>query len=282
MNLPIVLGAGDVISHLANSYDIHFGPWHVDLWPMNEWCAHKIGFNPGISKHVVMMLLAAFVAGSACILAARRAIRDSGRGLLANMVEATAIFLRDEVAKPGLGDHHYKGWYPYVATMFFFVLTCNLIGLVPPPLGATATGNINVTMGLAALTLGAMYFGGMIEKGPIGFFKGLVPHGVPLWLWPGVFVLEVFGTLTKPFALMVRLFANMTAGHVILGVLSGFLAFGNIGFGAYLGRMVIVGTPTVAFYLFILTFELAVAFIQAYIFSYLSSIFIGLMLSHEH
>lgn len=279
--IPILAG-GDVISHLMDSYEIHFGPWHFDLWPMNEWCAHTLGFNPHISKHVVMMLLAAFVAGSACILAARRAIRDSGRGLLANMVEATALFLRDEVAKPGLGDHHYKTWYPYIATMFFFILTCNLIGLVPPPLGSTATGNISVTMGLALLTLVMMYLGGIIEKGPIHFFTGLVPHGVPLWLWPGVFVLEVFGTLTKPFALMVRLFANMTAGHVILGVLTGFLVFGNIGLGAYLGKMVAVGTPTVAFYLFILTFELAVAFIQAYIFSYLSSIFIGLMLSHEH
>ena len=124
--------------------------------------------------------------------------------------------------------------------------------------------------------------GGTIEKGPFGFWVGLVPHGVPWWLWPLVLPLEIFGLVTKPFALMVRLFANMTAGHVILGVLAGFLAFGNIGFGAYLGSIAMVGVPTVAFYLFILVFELAVAFIQAYIFAYLSSIFIGLMLSHEH
>ena len=277
-----VLAEADVISHLANSYDIHVGPWHFDLWPVNEWCASHLGFNPHVSKHVVMMLLAAAVAGSACILAARRAVRDSGRGLFANMVEATALFLRDEVAKPGLGDHHYRKWYPYVATVFFFVLACNLIGLVPPPLGATATGNINVTAALAILTFGAMVVGGTIEKGPFGFWVGLVPHGVPWWLWPLVLPLEIFGLVTKPFALMVRLFANMTAGHVILGVLAGFLAFGNIGFGAYLGSIAMVGVPTVAFYLFILVFELAVAFIQAYIFAYLSSIFIGLMLSHEH
>ncbi len=282
MTVPPVLAEADVITHLANSYDIHCGPWHVELWPMNLWFAEHLGFNPHISKHVVMMLLAATVAGASCILAARRAVRDSGRGTFANMVEATALFLRDEVVKPGIGEHHYRTWYPYIATLFFFILSCNLIGLAPPPLGSTATGNINVTGGLALMTLGSMYLGGIIEKGPVGFFVGLVPHGVPWWLWPGVLLLEIFGTLTKPFALTVRLFANMTAGHVILGVLSGFLAFGNIGLGAYLGSVAAVGVPTVAFYLFILTFELAVAFIQAYIFSYLSSIFIGLMLSHEH
>jgi len=164
-----VLAAGDVISHLTNSYDIHFGPWHFDLWPINEWCAHTIGFNPHISKHVVMMLLAAVVAGTACTYAARRAVRDRGRGVFANMVEATALFIRDEVTRPGIGAHHYRTWFPFIATLFFFVLTCNLIGLLPPPLGATATGNINVTGGLALVTLGAMMAGGMIEKGPVGF-----------------------------------------------------------------------------------------------------------------
>lgn len=277
-----VLAAGDVIGHLVDGYQIHVGPWHVDLWPLNAWVKHTLGFHPYFTKHVLMMLLAAFVAGGACILAARRAVRDQGRGLFANMVEAAALFIRDEVAKPGLGEHHYRKWFPYVATLFFFILACNLIGLLPPPLGMTATGNVSVTAALAGLTLFAMIIGGISEKGPFGFWVSLVPHGVPWWLWPMVFIIEVFGLLTKPFALTVRLFANMTAGHVILAVLGGFLAFGNVALGDFLARSVYVGVPTVAFYLFISIFEIAIAFIQAYIFSYLSSIFIGLMLSHEH
>jgi F-type H+-transporting ATPase subunit a len=281
VNLP-VLGASDVISHLTNSYDLHFGPWRFDLMPLNHALEGVLGFHPHISKHVVMMLLAATLVAACAIHAARRAVRDQGRGLLANMVEATAIFLRDEVAKPGLGHHHYRLWYPVIATIFFFVLACNLIGLLPPPLGATATGNINVTAGLALVTLTFMIVAGVMEKGAIHFWTGLVPHGVPLWLWPIIFVIEVFGLVTKPFALMVRLFANMTAGHVILGVLAGFLVFGNVSLGAFLGKTLAIGVPTVGFYLFISIFEIAIAFIQAYIFAYLSSIFIGLSVSHEH
>jgi F-type H+-transporting ATPase subunit a len=282
MIAPFLLAGGDVISHLADSWDIHFGPWGIHLWPMNRWCMEHLGFHPHVTKHVVMMLLAAAVVTASCVLAARRAAKDEGRGLFANMVEATALFVRDEVARPGLGDHHYRTWFPYVASLFFFILACNLIGLLPPPLGATATGNNNVTGGLALVTLGAMLLGGMIEKGFLKFWVGLVPHGVPWWLWPLVFVIEVFGLLTKPFALMVRLFANMTAGHVILAVLTAFLYFGDVGMGAFLGKLVYVGVPTVGFYLFITVFEIAIAFIQAFIFAYLSSIFIGLMVSHDH
>ncbi len=277
-----VLAAGDVISHLTNSYDLHFGPWKLDLLPLNHALHGLLGFDPGISKHVVMMLLAAGVVGAACIHAARRAALPRGRGLLANMVEATAIFIRDEVAKPGIGHHHYRAYYPLIATIFFFVLGCNLIGLLPPPFGATATGNISVTGALAIVTLLAMIVGGMVEKGALGFWVGLVPHGVPWWLWPIIFCIEFFGLLTKPFALMVRLFANMTAGHVILAVLGGFLAFGNVSLGEFIGKTVYIGVPTVGFYLFITIFEIAIAFIQAFIFAYLSSIFIGLSLSHEH
>jgi F-type H+-transporting ATPase subunit a len=279
----LMLAAGDVMAHLENSWDLHMGPWHLDLNALiNNPIYNATGFNPMVSKHVVMMMLASLCVGALCIMTARRAVKDKGRGLLANMVEATALFLRDEVAKPGLGEHHYKRWYAYVATIFFFVLGCNLIGLLPPPLGATATGNINVTAGLALLTLLMMVIGGMMEHGAFKFWISLVPHGVPLWLFPIIWAIEVFGLLTKPFALMVRLFANMTAGHVILAVLAGFLYFGDIGLGAFLGKMVYVGVPTVGFYLFITIFEIAIAFIQAFIFAYLSAIFIGLMVSHEH
>jgi F-type H+-transporting ATPase subunit a len=272
--IPPVL-AGEILDHLVNSNEIEVGPIVIHL-------------PPHVSKHVLMMLLAATIVGVCATWAARRAVRSGGRGLLANMVEATALFLRDEVVKPGIGEHHARAWFPYLATLFFFILTCNLLGLLPPPLGATATGNIWVTAALASLTLGAMLLGGMIEKGPIGYWVSVVPHGVPWWMWPLVWVIEVFGHFTKPFALTVRLFANMTAGHVILAVILGiFLVAGgqgthpaSVGFLAFFTPLAVL--PSLGFALFILVFECLVAFIQAYLFTTLTSIFIGLCLSHEH
>ena len=312
---PPVLASG-IVEHLSNSREIHFlGGLHWDLnatinFPVALWTGGKAvmgtvlengqeverlvgvegGFNPGISAHVVMMLLAAGIVTLAAVHASRRAARASGRGLFANMVESTALFLRDEVVRPGIGEHHARAWFPYMATLFFFVLTCNLLGLLPPPLGVTATGNIWVTAALASLTLVAMIGGGMVEKGPVRYWIGVVPHGVPWWMWPLVWVIEVVGHLTKPFALTVRLFANMTAGHVILAVLVGmFLVAGSEGYwaqerdlGSLLGLKAMVVLPTIAFALFIMLFECFVALIQAYLFTMLSSIFVGLCLSHEH
>ncbi len=277
-----VLGSEDILSHLTDSYEIHFGPWHLDLGALNEWCVRSIGFSPHLTKHAVMMIVAALVVGVSVIHCSRRAIRDKGRGVFANMVESTTLFIRDEVVAPGIGRHHAATWFPLIATFFFFILTCNLLGLLPPPFGSTATGNVNVTAGLALVTLVSMLVGGMVEKGPVGFWIGLVPHGVPWWMWPLVFVIEAFGLLTKPFALTIRLFANMTGGHVIMAVLSGFLLVGGTTFASWLGLKALVGIPSLGFYLFINTFEIAIALIQAYIFATLSSIFIGMMLSHEH
>lgn len=267
--------------HLQNSYELDLGGFgHVDLnLAINEPIRHMTGFDPHVSKQVVMMLLAAAVVAVAGILAARVAARASGRGVLGNCVESIFLFLRDEVVRPNVGEHHARAYLPWFATFFFFILCCNLIGLCPPPLGSTATGNISVTAALAILTFFSVQAAGMIEKGPLGYWVGLVPHGVAWWMWPLVFVIELVGLLTKPFALTVRLFANMTAGHVILGVLSVFLLVAQ---EQGLGMSALVAPPTLGFYLFILAFEVFVALIQAYIFTTLSSIFVGLALSHEH
>ncbi len=303
MTLPPVLAGGDLVEHLANSYEIHFGGWH---WSLNETINFPIalltggkevlgkaldahgnevskvvgvvgGFNPHLSKHVVMMLLAVAVVCVAAIAAARRASRPKGRGLVGNCMESVFLFLRDEVVRPNLGEHHARAWLPWFATVFFFILACNLLGLLPPPLGATATGNWKVTAALALLTFFATQGAGMAAKGPLGYWVHLVPPGVPWWMWPLVWVIEFAGLFTKPFALTVRLFANMTAGHVILGVLGGFLVAAH-----GLGMTTVVAVPSVAFALFIMLFELLVALIQAYIFTTLSSIFVGLAVSHEH
>ena len=272
---PIPVLAADLMSHVTNSDELHFGPWHFGI--------------PGLNKHVTMMILASTVVAVVAIGTARAAVRAQGRGILANSVEATCLFLRDQVVRPGIGDHHASAYFPLFATFFFFILANNLIGLLPPPFGATATGNIWVTAALAIVTLVTMFVGGMIEKGPIGFWVSLVPHGVPLALAPLVWLIEFFGLFVKPFALTVRLFANMTAGHVILAVLGSFLIAGSEGFFAgtlgiagWLGLKLGVGLPTLAFALGIMVFELFVALIQAYIFTTLSSIFVGQCLSHEH
>ncbi len=304
---PPVLASG-IVEHLSNSREVHFlGKLRWDLnatinfpialWTGGHWETDKFGretvvggFHPGVSTHVVMMLVAAGVVSFAAIHASKRAARASGRGLLANMVESTALFLRNEVVRPGIGEHHARTWFPYMATLFFFVLTCNLLGLLPPPLGATATGNIWVTAGLASLTLASMLGAGMLEKGPLGYWVGIVPHGVAWWMWPLIWIIEFFGHLTKPFALTVRLFANMTAGHVILAVLvSMFLVAGSEDYwahertlGSLVGLKAMVFVPTLVFALFIMLFEVLVALVQAYLFTLLSSIFVGLCLSHEH
>jgi len=272
---PLPVLAADLMSHVTNSDELHFGPWHFGI--------------PGVNKHVTMMLIAAVVVAVSAIATARAAARAQGRGLLANSVEATCLFLRDQVVRPGIGEHHASAYFPLFATFFFFILVNNLIGLLPPPLGATATGNISITAALALVTLATMFLGGMIEKGPIGFWLSLIPHGVPAALAPLVWLIEFFGLFVKPFALTVRLFANMTAGHVILAVLGSFLIAGSEGFFAgklglagWLGLKVGVGLPTLGFALFIVVFETLVAFIQAYIFTTLSAIFVGQCLSHEH
>ncbi len=272
---PAIVLAADLMGHVTNSDEIHVGEWHFAI--------------PGLSKHVVMMLVAGATVAIVAIVTARAAVKAEGRGLLANCVESTALFIRDQIVLPGIGHHHASAFFPLFATFFFFILANNLIGLLPPPFGATATGNIWVTAALASVTLATMIGGGMWEKGPIRYWIAIVPHGVPFYMWPIVWVIEVVGHLTKPFALTVRLFANMTAGHIILAVLGTFLVAGTaslnegtMGWGGWLGLKLGVGIPTLGFALFINTFEVLVAFIQAYIFTTLSAIFVGQCLSHEH
>jgi F-type H+-transporting ATPase subunit a len=177
--------------------------------------------------------------------------------------------------------HHYRSPYfiALFSTLFFFILSCNLFGLLPQPFGRTATGTPWVNAGLAfGITFCVGILGaGIWEKGPLHFFTGLVPHGVPKPLWPLLFVIELVGLVVKPFALTIRLTANMTAGHIILAVLGGFLTMAISSVGA----AVAVGASAFGYFA-ITVFEIAIAFIQAYIFTILSSVFVGQSLSHEH
>src|SRR5262245_54605707 len=212
---------------------------------------------------------------------ARRALEQgrSPRGL-GHVVEVLVDFVRTQVMKPQMPHHYEKGLFSaYFCTLFFFILCNNLIGLVPAPFGHTPTGVFMLNAGLAfGCTLIMIVGSGFAEYGIMWWWKGLVPHGVPWWLAPLVWAIEVVGTVIKPFSLTIRLTANMTAGHIILAVLMGFLTLA-------IDSAVVSGVVKLSSgfgYLAITAFEIAIAFIQAYIFTMLSAVFVGMSLSHEH
>ena len=220
-----------------------------------------------ISKHVVWMwasaglLLLAFFYG-----VSRRAMVPKG---FYSLLESFVVFIRDEIAIKNIGEHDAHRYVGYLCTAFFFILVMNLIGLVP--YAASATGNLSVTIVLALCTFVMTQVAGMRAQGVVGYWLHLVPSGVPKWLWPIMLPVEILGLFTKPFALTVRLFANMVAGHIVILFL---LALTVI-------LSVYVAPVSVAFALGIFLLELFVALVQAYIFTMFSALFIG-MAAHAH
>lgn len=230
-----------------------------------------------VTRHLVFAILGALIVLVIFLRLAGRYRRGVGRetaprGLFQNLFETMIVFVRDEIAKPTVGDR-YKRVLPYLLTVFFFILTCNLLGLIP--FGATATSNLMITAVLAIFTFVITQFNGSKDHWHHIFW----PPGVPVPLKFILIPIEILGLFTKPFALAIRLFANMTAGHlVILSLLGLIFAFANI-FGAAGGYG--VSPISVGFALFIYLLELLVAFIQAYVFTMLSALFIG-MAAAEH
>ena len=222
-----------------------------------------------ITKHVVMMWVACLVILLLLWLATRR--RSLVPKGMQNVMEIIILFVRDELARKNIGPGGER-YVPYLLSTFVFILICNLLGMIP--YGATATGNIGVTAGLAGMAFLTIQAAGIREFGLLGHFKNLVPPGIPAWLLPVMIPVEFLGMFTKPFALCVRLFANMTAGHVIiLSLISIVFIMKQAWVGAVL---------TVPFALFISGIELLVAFLQAYIFTMLTSLFIGMSAHPQH
>ncbi|MBI5743815.1 MAG: F0F1 ATP synthase subunit A [Elusimicrobia bacterium] len=225
------------------------------------------------SKHLLMMGLAALILLVVFPLVIRS--RSSVLAPFRAMIEIIVLFIRDEVLVPNLG-HKAGAYLGYFATLFFFILFLNLLGLVP--YGATATGNLAVTGGLAFTTFMLINFAGIKEQGPLKYFAHIVPKGVPGWLYPLLFPIELIGLVTKAFALAIRLFANMIAGHiVILAFISFIFIFGSL--SAAVGFA--VAPVSVGLVLFTLLLELFVAFLQAYVFTFLTAIFTGAAM-HPH
>jgi F-type H+-transporting ATPase subunit a len=164
-----------------------------------------------------------------------------------------------------------KPYLPYLLTVFFFILFCNLLGLVP--FGATATGNVSVTAALALMAFIMIQAGGIRKYGLKHHLQNIVPPGIPAWLLPIMIPVEIMGQFTKPFALCIRLFANMIAGHIVI------LAFLSM---IFILQSLFVSPVSVFFALFISLLEVFIAFLQAYIFTILTSLFIGMSIHPQH
>jgi len=189
------------------------------------------------------------------------------------------LWLRDEVIYSVMGKEQGKVFAPYFLYLFFFIAFGNLLGMIPG--GVTMTATIYVTGALALVTFVMMVGGGMIQQGPGKYWLNLLPQGIPIWLIPLMAVLEVIGLIVKPFALTIRLFANMLAGHLVIGSFIGmiflFAKMMDMGWLAW-----VAAVPSVGMAVFIFIIEAFVALLQAYIFTYLSIIFVQQSLHPAH
>ena len=225
-------------------------------------------FDISITKHILMLWIAA------AILIIFIPLAFHSKSLIpkgpANLIEAIVVYLKESIIEPNLGAETYK-YGPYLLTAFFFIITCNLLGLIP--MGSTATGNISVTVSLALSTLFLVQFSNILKNGLKGYIKSFVPSGIPTIMVPLIFLVEFLGMITKHVALAIRLFANMFAGHLVIFTIMGLIfLFKNI----FISPFPILGI------VFVSLLELLIAIIQAYIFTILSAVFIGMGLSSQH
>lgn len=244
-----------------------FGKLHLHKIPPLHIGNISIDFSP--TKSLFMMIVSSILL---IIFLRRAAVINTKNKVpkgIGNFVETIIIFIRDDILLPNMGK---EGLFmlPFFLTIFFFILFANFIGLLP--FMAQPTKNINVTTGLALITFFAIQFMGMKKNGVMGYLRGLIPSGIPKFILPVMIVVEFIGLFTKPFALLMRLFANITAGSIIILSLISLIFIMS-----YSG--IIIAIP---FALFIYCLEIFVAILQAYIFTMLSVIFISMAIHQEH
>ena len=259
----------------------------------HEW--HPVPGLPAIevpsplSLHVLMLLIGAVFTFLLARTAAKR------KGLLpgspvGHVVEVLLLYIRDEVARPNIGKKDGDKWVPFLATFFFFIMVLNLMGLVP--LFAGATADISVTAALALLSFVVFNAAGIIKNGAFHYVKGIVPSGVPWWVLPILAPIEFISILIRAFSLTIRLFANMVAGHIMILVIAGLITVlspmisnalhGTLGAAANGVSLAIIAPLPLAFLLFILVIKVLVCVLQAFVFTFLSSLYIGGALHQEH
>jgi F-type H+-transporting ATPase subunit a len=274
-----------ITPHITDSHTLDYPCFHsgfVCEYELPRWSPIHIGryaLDISPTRHVVMIWIAAFLCLVTTLIALRAHTRRTREGRapsgFGNGLEAVVLYLRNEVVLPNVGPHG-NAYVPYLLTLFFFILFANLLGLVP--YGATATGNISVTATLAIVTFFVIEIAGMKAQGA-AYFRTIVfwPHDMSLPLklciTPILTPIEIVGKFTKPFALAIRLFANMVSGHVVLlALISLIFTFAT---------WFLVPIP-IAMALGISLLELFVALLQAFVFTLLSSVFIGLIREGAH
>ena len=290
----------NIISHVSNS-DLSHPIIHLPI---------IFGIDFSVTKHVLMLWIVAFVVSVSILIPVRKYL-SSGSSVPTgwmNAIEAVVKFIRDSIAKPNVGEKWVMTWAPVLLTFFFFILFANGIGMVPifdvlglvnrfllgVPYsdshnaingmlhgGGTATGNFNVTGALATVTFFSIMTAGILAHGFIKHWKNLVPHGLA---WPVYIILipiEVMGLFVKPFALTMRLAANMTGGHIaLLALLSLMAIFGEMFSSAVAGIGVsLIAVPMSAA---IAGLEIIVVLVQAYVFTLLTAVFIGMAIHVHH
>jgi F-type H+-transporting ATPase subunit a len=238
------------------------------------------GYHFRLTKFMVIEAVAALLIAVVFIrLASRMRRSDVPKGRWWNLLEMMLVYIRDEVAEPAIGHHDARRFLPFLWTVFFFILACNLFGLLP--WAGSPTASLSCTGALAIVALCVTLGTGMAKLGPIGFWRAQVPHldmpkVLAIFMIPMIFMIEVIGIFIKHGVLAIRLLANMLAGHLVLAVILAFIA-ATAETVLYWGvtPVSVAGAATLSL------LELLVAFIQAYVFTFLSALFIG-MAAHPH
>lgn len=259
-----------LLEHMKDSRELEFpgGHWEIPGFPPIEIAGVTIDLS--ITKHVFFLLVAAALLVAGAVYSARQTRKNAVPSGFANLMEVFIVFIRDEIALVNMGPAGLK-YVPYLLTTFFFILIMNLLGLFP--FGATATANISVTAALAVIAFIMIQLAAIRAQG-LKHYLAHLTGGVAWWLWPIMIPIEILGLFTKPFALCMRLFANMTGGHIVILSLLGFI---------FIAESLFFAPIPVVFVLGINLLEIFVAFLQAYIFIMLTAVFMGLgMPQGEH
>jgi F-type H+-transporting ATPase subunit a len=265
-----------------------------------------MGVDLSVTKHVLMLWLVSATVFFVVTFAVRRYLRQDRlvpSGFM-NALEAVVDFIRESIVRPNVGDKWVDTWTPLLVTLFVFILSANAIGLIPifdvlallnhtvihasedsfltkvTHGGVTATGNFNVTAALATITFFSIIIAGSRAHGFVKHWKNMVPHGLPLPVTLFLIPIEIMGMLVRPFALTMRLAANMTGGHIAILAILSFVFIFNQQFGAAAGMG--VGVFSLALAALISALEIIVVLVQAYVFTLLSAVFIGMAIHAHH
>ena len=269
--------------HIVEKNGLKFAKFHEKIYQLNA-NAEALAFNEqhyptnaslplnfSITRNVFMMWISV-IALLLVFLSTAKIYKKSNDKIptgIAGFMEPLIVFVRDEIAKPMIGEHKYKKYMPYLLTIFFFIWINNIFGLIPIINGANVSGNIAFTLTLAAFTFIVTILSGNKNYWKHIFWMPGVPVPMKIFLMP----IEIVGMFVKPISLMIRLFANITAGHIIILALMSLI---------FIFETVAVAPVSVAFSLFILLIEIVVTAIQAYIFTVLSALYIGMATEEEH